>query len=57
MEYSIKIMLFNNSQLGMVRELQRMKYSSNYFAVGLDGSPDFVKLAGAYGIKLPGVIK
>jgi acetolactate synthase-1/2/3 large subunit len=47
----IKIMLFNNSQLGMVRELQRMKYSSNYFAVGLDGSPDFVKLAGAYGIE------
>ncbi len=47
----VKIMLFNNQRLGMVRELQRTGYRSNYFAVHLDGSPDFVKLAGAYGIE------
>ncbi|OQB15672.1 MAG: Acetolactate synthase large subunit [Firmicutes bacterium ADurb.Bin193] len=47
----VKMMLFNNSRLGMVRELQKTTYKSNYFAVELDGSPDFIKLAGAYGIE------
>jgi acetolactate synthase-1/2/3 large subunit len=46
----IKIILFNNYRLGMVRELQKMKYQMNYFAVTLEGSPDFVKLASAYDI-------
>lgn len=47
----VKIMLFSNNRLGMVNELQRRMYSANHFAVALDGSPDFVMLAGAYGIK------
>ncbi len=47
----LKIILFNNSRLGMVRELQKMKYSSNYFAVVLEGNPDFVTLASAYDIQ------
>ncbi|NLY42805.1 MAG: biosynthetic-type acetolactate synthase large subunit [Clostridiaceae bacterium] len=48
----IKIILFNNERLGMVRELQKIKYKGKYFAVTLEGSPDFIKLAAAYG--LPG---
>jgi len=46
----IKIIMFNNHRLGMVREIQKQKYKGNYFAVTLEGSPDFVKLAGAYDI-------
>lgn len=48
----IKIILFNNNRLGMVRELQKLKYKSNYFSVTLEGSPDFIKLASAY--EIPG---
>ena len=47
----VKIIVLNNGKLGMVRELQKNCYKSNYFAVSLDGSPDFVKLAQAYDIK------
>ena len=47
----VKIIIFNNNRLGMVRELQKQKYNSNYFSVNLDGSPDFIKLAKAYGIE------
>ena len=46
----IKIILFNNSRLGMVRELQKNGYNSNYFAVEID-SPDFMLLAQAYGLE------
>ena len=40
-----------NNRLGMVRELQKKAYSDNLTAVFLDGSPDFIALANAYGIK------
>ena len=48
----IIILLFNNSRLGMVRELQQRRYGiiSN---VMLDKNPDFIKLCEAYGI--PGI--
>lgn len=47
----VKMMLFNNGRLGMVRELQKKKYNGNYYAVHLqEGNPDFVKLASAYDI-------
>ena len=39
-----------NNRLGMVRELQDKLYDGRYSGVMLDGSPDFVKLAQAYGI-------
>lgn len=48
---SIKIVLFNNSRLGMVRELQKQKYCCRYKEVSLEGSPDFVKLFEAYGFQ------
>ncbi|NLX64901.1 MAG: biosynthetic-type acetolactate synthase large subunit [Clostridiaceae bacterium] len=46
----IIILLFNNSRLGMVRELQDRYYGKTN-AVDLDKNPDFIKLCDAYGIK------
>lgn len=46
----VKIIVMRNTRLGMVRELQDNHYKGNHSAVYLDGSPDFVKLAAAYGI-------
>ena len=46
----MKIIVMRNTRLGMVRELQDNLYSGKHSAVYLDGSPDFVRLAGAYGI-------
>lgn len=47
----VKIVIINNSTYGMVKELQDKKYNSNNIAVSLDGNPDFVKIANAYGIR------
>lgn len=46
----IKIILMNNSCLGMVKELQDNSYASNEIAVKLDGSPNYTALAKAYSI-------
>lgn len=46
----VKMVVFKNNRLGMVHEHQFLIYKSNYQAVLLDGSPDFCKLADAYGI-------
>ncbi len=45
----IKIMILNNSYLGMVRQWQDMFFEGRYSGVDLTGNPDFVKLAEAYG--------
>ncbi|MGD9496226.1 MAG: biosynthetic-type acetolactate synthase large subunit [Armatimonadota bacterium] len=45
----IKIIILNNSYLGMVRQWQDMFYSKRYSGVDLTGNPDFVRLAEAYG--------
>ncbi len=45
----VKIAILNNSYLGMVRQWQELFYERNYCATCLDASPDFVKLAEAYG--------
>ncbi|MHB8841703.1 MAG: thiamine pyrophosphate-dependent enzyme, partial [Candidatus Aquicultor sp.] len=48
----IIITILNNRFLGMVRQWQELFYNHRYSSVDLDvGSPDFVKLAEAYGIK------
>lgn len=47
---NIKLVIMTNTRLGMVRELQTNGYDDRQTAVFLDGSPDFVKLADAYGI-------
>jgi acetolactate synthase-1/2/3 large subunit len=48
----VKIAIINNGFLGMVRQWQEFFYDKNYAATPLL-SPDFVKLADAYGI--PGI--
>ena len=47
----IKLVVMTNNRLGMVRELQTKGYNGRETAVFLDGSPDFIKLAEAYGIR------
>lgn len=47
---NIKIIIMRNSRLGMVRELQDKLYESRYSATILNGDPDFLKIAEAYGI-------
>jgi len=48
----IIIAILNNRFLGMVRQWQELFYDHRYSSVDLDvGTPDFVKLAEAYGIK------
>lgn len=46
----IKIIIMRNSRLGMVRELQDMYYDKRHSATVLQGDPDFLKIAEAYGI-------
>lgn len=46
----VKIIIFHNDCLGLVREYQDKAYNSNYSMVSLDGSPDFEKIADAYDI-------
>jgi acetolactate synthase-1/2/3 large subunit len=44
-----KIIVMNNNYLGMVRQWQEIFYDKTYSAVDMEGAPDFVKLAEAYG--------
>jgi acetolactate synthase-1/2/3 large subunit len=44
------IIVFNNSTLGMVRQWQHLFYQGRYSETDLGPSPDFVKLAEAYGV-------
>ena len=45
----IKIICLNNQYLGMVRQWQQLFYSGRYSHTCMQGQPDFVKLAEAYG--------
>ncbi|MBC8080060.1 MAG: biosynthetic-type acetolactate synthase large subunit [Gorillibacterium sp.] len=47
----VKIVIMNNQVLGMVRQWQEILYENRYSHIDLAGSPDFVKLAEAYGVK------
>ncbi|EHQ90351.1 biosynthetic-type acetolactate synthase large subunit [Desulfosporosinus youngiae] len=47
----IKIVLINNGVLGMVRQMQKLFYGERYSQIQLQGNPDFVKVAEAYGIR------
>ena len=51
-EIDLKIVVFCNCRLGMVRELQDKQYGGRETAVDLKGSPDFIALAAAY--EIPG---
>ena len=45
----VKIVIINNGGHGMVRQWQRIIYKERFCAIDLGSSPDFVKLAEAYG--------
>ncbi|MCD8025832.1 MAG: biosynthetic-type acetolactate synthase large subunit [Clostridiales bacterium] len=47
---NIKIIIMRNKRLGMVRELQDINYNQRHSATVLEGDPDFLKVAEAYGI-------
>ncbi len=47
----ITILIINNRYLGMVRQWQALFFDNRYSGVDLEGNPDFVKLAEAYGAK------
>lgn len=48
--FPVKIIIFHNGYLGLVREYQYNVYKGHYSVVDLSGSPDFSKLSEAYGI-------
>ena len=45
----VKIALFDNKKLGMIRQWQEIIYAGNYHSAALLG-PDYLKLAEAYGV-------
>ncbi len=48
---AIKVLIINNHYLGMIRQWQELFYDNRLSGADLEGNPDFVKLAGAFGIK------
>jgi len=46
----VKCLVVNNNYLGMVRQWQELFFENRLSGVDLEGNPDFVKLANAYGI-------
>ncbi|HDD23833.1 MAG TPA: biosynthetic-type acetolactate synthase large subunit [Chloroflexi bacterium] len=47
----IKVIVMNNHYLGMVRQWQELFYQDRKSGVDLEGNPDFVKVAEAYGAR------
>ncbi len=47
----LKIVLLDNSALGMVRQWQELFFEGNYSEVDLSDNPDFVQVANAFGIE------
>ncbi len=49
--FDMTIALINNGYLGMVRQWQDIFFNKRYSHTALEGSPDFVKVAEAYGAR------
>jgi acetolactate synthase I/II/III large subunit len=47
----VKVLVINNSYLGMIRQWQELFFDNRISGADLVGNPDFVKLAQAYGVK------
>jgi acetolactate synthase-1/2/3 large subunit len=47
--FPVKTVILNNGGHGMVRQWQEIIYGGRFCAIDFGGSPDFVKLADAYG--------
>jgi acetolactate synthase-1/2/3 large subunit len=48
-QVDVKVFLMNNGYMGMVRQWQELFWDRRYSAVDMSGSPDWVKLAEAFG--------
>ena len=48
---AVVVVVFNNSGLGMIRQLQRANYNQRYMACEFPGYVDFVKYAEAFGLE------
>jgi acetolactate synthase-1/2/3 large subunit len=48
---NVKIIIMNNSQLGLVRQQQEFFYEKNYIATSFKTSPDFAAIGKEFGIK------
>jgi len=48
---AVKILLLDNSGLGLVRQWQQLFFEKNYSEVDLSDNPDFVKVAEAFGVE------
>lgn len=49
-DVKVKIIVFKNEVLGLVREIQKNAYDNRLFQISLDGSPDIKYIAKAYGV-------
>ncbi|MCQ2751709.1 MAG: biosynthetic-type acetolactate synthase large subunit [Coriobacteriales bacterium] len=47
----VKIILFNNNALGLVKQIQELKFAKHCIATDFSKNPDFCQLANAYGVK------
>jgi len=47
----LKIVLLDNSQLGMVRQWQELFFDENFSEIDLSDNPDFAEVARAFGIE------
>ena len=47
----IKILIINNRYLGMVRQWQQLFFENRESGVDMEGTPDFVKVGEAFGVK------
>ncbi len=45
----VKVVILNNSYLGMVRQWQELFYDKRYASTAMDVAPDFIELAKAFG--------
>ncbi len=53
----VKILLFDNSALGLVRQWQELFFDGNYSEVDLSDNPDFSAVASAFGIQSKSISK
>ena len=50
LQLPVKILIMDNSCLGMVRQWQELFFSKHYSCTLLENNPDFLKIAEAYGL-------
>ena len=48
---AVKVLLLDNSSLGLVRQWQELFFDGNYSEIDLSDNPDFVRVAEAFGVE------